>query len=142
MSFPKGICGCSCCCLFFTPSANPLYRRPTHLRDILGSIDHINEFLRDLDYAAYQQDRTTRSAVEREMQIITEAAIRLGPDAESLCPGPDWKGFRGMGNLLRHAYHRVDPRLVWDTVLHELPPMRLAILRTLTALDPPPPTSS
>lgn len=110
----------------------PFRDAPTHLRDILASIDHINQFLLNLDFESYQQDRKTRSAVEREMQIITEASVRLGPDAESLCPGPDWKGFRGMGNLLRHAYHRVDSRLVWDTVLHELPPMRAAILRALT----------
>jgi hypothetical protein len=42
------------------------------------------------------------------MQIMTEAAIRLGGEAERIAPGPDWEGFRGMGNLLRHAYHRID----------------------------------
>ena len=71
------------------------------------------------------------------MQIITEAAIRLGDDAEILCPGPDWRGIRGMGNFLRHEYHRVDDQIVWDTVKHELPTLKAAVLRALT----PPPTS-
>lgn len=79
-----------------------------HFRDILDSIYQIDEFLAGLEFSGYQSDRKTRSAVERELQIITEAAIRLGAEAETLCPGPDWKGFRAMGNVLRHEYHRVD----------------------------------
>jgi uncharacterized protein with HEPN domain len=66
------------------------------------------------------------------LQIITEAAIRLGDEAETLCPGPDWKGFRGMGNILRHQYHQTNDEIVWDTVKDELPPMRTAILKALS----------
>ena len=69
-----------------------------------------------MDFDAYTMDMKTKSAVERQLQIITEAAKRLGDDAETLCPGPDWKGFRGMGDILRHAYHRIDDRTVWNTV--------------------------
>jgi hypothetical protein len=29
-------------------------------------------------------------AVERNLQKISEAAIRLGAEAETLCPGPEW----------------------------------------------------
>jgi uncharacterized protein with HEPN domain len=87
----------------------------------------------------YLLDRKTRSAVERELQVITEAAIRLGNEAEVICPGPDWKGFRGMGNVLRQEYHRVDDRIVWDTVKDELPPMREAILKALTSKPDRPP---
>ena len=55
------------------------------------------------------------------MQIITEAAYRLGEEGAALCSGPDWKGLRGMGNALRHSYHRVDDKVVWDTVTDDLP---------------------
>jgi uncharacterized protein with HEPN domain len=103
-----------------------------HQRDILESIENIDAFLKDMDFAAYQSDLKTRSAVERQMQIITEAAIRLGDDADTLCPGPDWKGFRGMGNFLRHEYHKVDDKIVWDTVKDELPPLKSAVLLSLT----------
>jgi uncharacterized protein with HEPN domain len=94
----------------------PFRNARTHLEDILQSTEHIDEFLLGIDFEGYKEDRKTRSAVERELQIITEAAIRLGDEAEALCPGPDWKGFRGMGNILRHVYHRVDDQIVWNTV--------------------------
>jgi uncharacterized protein with HEPN domain len=44
-----------------------------------------------------------------------------------LCPGPDWKGFMGMGNILRHGYHKVDDKIVWDTVKIDLPALREAV---------------
>lgn len=103
----------------------------THLRDILAGVDLIESFLRGIAFEAYQSDLKTKSAVERQLQIITEAAKRLGDDAELLCPGPDWKGFCGMGDILRHGYHKVDDRLVWDTIQDELPPMREAVLKAL-----------
>jgi len=103
----------------------------THLRDILEAIDHIDSFVKDMDLDAYKADLKTKSAVERQMQIITEAAVRLGDDAEVIAPGPDWKGFRGMGNLLRHAYHRIDDELVWNTVKDDLPVMRQVIVEAL-----------
>jgi uncharacterized protein with HEPN domain len=43
----------------------------------------------------------------------------------------DWKGFRGMGNVLRHGYHRIDDEIVWNTVKEELPPVKAAVLRAL-----------
>jgi uncharacterized protein with HEPN domain len=88
-----------------------------------------------MDFDVYRGDLKTKSAVERQMQIITEAAVRLGEDGDRLCPGVDWKGFRGMGNILRHVYHRIDDKVVWDTIKDELPPAKAAVLR---ALNPPP----
>jgi uncharacterized protein with HEPN domain len=109
----------------------PFRSARNHLEDILQSIDHIDEFLAGLGFEGYQGDRKTRSAIERELQIITEAAIRLGDEAETLCPGPDWKGFRGMGNILRHQYHQVNDEIVWNTVKDELPPMQAAVSKAL-----------
>jgi uncharacterized protein with HEPN domain len=49
----------------------------------LEGLDHIESFLGDVDLEAYKADIKTKSAVERQMQIITEAAKRLGDDAET-----------------------------------------------------------
>ncbi|MGO9930785.1 MAG: DUF86 domain-containing protein [Steroidobacteraceae bacterium] len=50
-----------------------------------------------------------------------------------MCPGVDWKSFRGMGNILRHGYHRIDDEVVWNTVKEELPPVKAAVLNALLA---------
>jgi hypothetical protein len=63
--------------------------------------------------------------------LMAIAGIRKRDDGDRLCPGVDWKGFRGMGNILRHGYHRIDDKIVWDTVKDELPPVKAE----LTASD-------
>lgn len=109
----------------------PFRDNATHLRDVLEGIDHIESFVDGLDFDTYTKDVLRRSAIERQLQIITEAAKRLGDDADKLCPGPDWKGFCRMGDILRHGYHKVDDEIIWNTVKDELPPMREAIMKTL-----------
>jgi uncharacterized protein with HEPN domain len=110
----------------------PFRDADNHLRDILESIEHIEMFLEGVDFDSYKADIRTKSAVERQVQIITEAAYRLGDQADTLCPGPDWKGLRGMGNILRHAYHRVEDQIVWDTVKTEFPPLKIAVQKALS----------
>lgn len=102
----------------------PFRDAASHLRDILAAIGLVELFLGRIDFNEYASDLKTKSAVERQLQIITEAAYRLGDDAERVCPGPDWKGYMGMGNILRHAYHRVDDEVVWNTAKTDLPNLK------------------
>jgi uncharacterized protein with HEPN domain len=82
--------------------------------------------------------KKTTSAVERELQKISEAAVRLGKEAEQLCPGVPWADIRGMGNWLRHQYERVDLETIWTTVERDMANLKSAVQLTLTSL----PTSS
>src|ERR1700674_795531 len=91
-----------------------------------------------LDFDAFREDPKTIAAVERKLQVISEAAVRLGDQAERLCPGLPWHNIRGIGNWLRHQYDRVDIETVWNTVTGDLPPLKVAVNR---ALDSAPPAS-
>lgn len=95
-----------------------------HLRDILRAAALIERFVGDMDFETYRDDLKTKAAVERELQIVTEAAYRLKPEDEHLCPGPDWRKIRGMGNILRHAYDHVNDEAVWNTIKHDLPALK------------------
>lgn len=110
----------------------PFRDNTTHLRDILEAVRHIEAFVVGMDLDAYKADPKTKSAVERQMQIIAEAAVRLGEEAEILAPGPDWKGLRGMGNILRHAYHRTDDELIWNAIQDELPLLKKEIMEVIS----------
>jgi uncharacterized protein with HEPN domain len=105
-----------------------------HLHDILEAIEKIGEFVDNMDFAAYQADEKTKAAVERKIQILTEAIIRLGDESPGAYPEIDQKGDRGMGNLLRHSYHRVDDNIVWGTVKEDLPALKDAIKAILNRL--------
>ena len=95
----------------------------------------IADFVRGMDLGAFREDAKTVAAVERKLLLISEAATRLGEDADRLCPGLPWHNVRGLGNWLRHRYDRVDMEMVWNTIIDDLPPLRSGVLR---ALKPPP----
>lgn len=90
------------------------FREPTlSLRDIADAVTAIRRFTLDMDAAKFRADAKTIAAVERKLQVISEAAIRLGDQAELLCPGLPWRDIRGIGNWLRHQYDHVDVDSVW-----------------------------
>ncbi len=106
------------------------------LTDILLAIRSIDQFLFGIDAAAYANDERTQAAVERKLLIISEAAMRLKETAESLCPDVPWRDIRGIGNWLRHAYDRIDPETIWNTVQDDLPPLKTAVERALKETEP------
>jgi uncharacterized protein with HEPN domain len=75
------------------------FREPSlSLRDIAEAITAIRRFTLDMDAAEFRADAKTIAAVERKLQVISEASIRLGDQAEVLCPGLPWRDIRGIGN--------------------------------------------
>lgn len=104
------------------------------LRDIDVAIDLVREFVSDITQEQFRADRKTEAAVERELQIISEAAYRLGDQAAILCPGVDWRGIRGFGNFLRHEYDNLEAPLVWQVIKEELPLVKIAVQTALAAL--------
>jgi uncharacterized protein with HEPN domain len=102
------------------------------LRDIAESIEEIEEFTAGLDLDEFRGDAKSIAAVERKIQVISEAAMRLGDQANELCPGIPWHEIRGIGNWLRHQYDRVDVFTVWNTIQTDLPPLKAAVREALT----------
>ena len=75
------------------------------------------------------------SAVERQLLIVSEAAIRIH-HAESTylaekAPEIDWPGVRGIGNFIRHRYNKMDFDLVEQVLETYLDPLEAACLRLL-----------
>ncbi len=98
--------------------SNKLARRHS---DIVENADFIASYIDGLQEKAFLADRKTQDAVKRCLQRITEAAIRLGSEAERLIPGYPWKDVRGLGNRLRHEYDSIDASQVWQIAPGELP---------------------
>ena len=109
----------------------PFERPQSYLRDIYESVRLIEEFVQGMNLHDYSQDAKTQAAVERKLLVISEAAVRLGNDAETLCPGVPWRDIRGIGNWLRHQYDRVNSETVWITISDDLPMLETAVEKAL-----------
>jgi uncharacterized protein with HEPN domain len=87
----------------------PSNRPAVRFLDILDNIRLIHSYLQGMDRAAFDADSRTRDAVERCLERLSEAAAKLGAQADELAPGPPWHAIRAFGNVLRRAYDQVDP---------------------------------
>lgn len=108
------------------------FRDPqARLRDINESITQIEEFIHGMDLREFLRDPKAQAAVERKLLVLNHAALKLGEEAEKLCPGIPWTAIRGMGKWLQQQYDRVNPEAVWNTVANDLPQLRASIERAL-----------
>ena len=106
-----------------------------HLEDMREAIVLVEQFTSGKNFDDYQHNTMMRKAVERELQIISEVAYRLGDDAPQVDPGHDWKALRSLGNVLRHAYHRIDDAMLWHVVTTDLPVLKRSVLEALKQYD-------
>lgn len=102
------------------------------LKDILEAVRRIESYTAGMDFESFRESPIVIDAVERNLQKVSEAAIRLGDQAPVLCPSIPWQNVRGMGNWLRHQYDAIDLELIWLTVTDKIPALKASVT---TALD-------
>ncbi|MDN6555533.1 DUF86 domain-containing protein [Acidipropionibacterium acidipropionici] len=73
-------------------------------------------------------------AIERNLQIIGEAAKYLPEELTGAHPEIAWPQIRGFRNILVHRYFGVDPDIVRDVVETHLPPLA-EVLRSYVATE-------
>lgn len=92
-----------------------------YLSDILDSSSAIEEFVKDLSFEGFCNDRKTYSAVIREFEIIGEAVGKLSDELKRKHPDVEWQDIKDFRNLLTHEYFGVDLEIVWKIVQDDLP---------------------
>jgi uncharacterized protein with HEPN domain/predicted nucleotidyltransferase len=86
------------------------------LHDILEAVEGIESTVLGMTFAEYQQSWQVRRAVERGVEIISEASRHVPDELKQRYPHIYWREIAGIGNLLRHEYGRIDDRIMWRVV--------------------------
>jgi uncharacterized protein with HEPN domain len=107
------------------------------LLDILESIDAVADITNGLTFESYSDDYKTRRAVERCVEVISEATRHLPSNWKSDFPNTPWREIAAIGNLLRHEYYRIDDLLMWKIATQSLPEVRLVMVELQSRLPPP-----
>lgn len=103
-----------------------------YLRDILDCCEFNAENLQDRTLDDYIENRLLRQAIERNFEIIGEAAGRLSKtDPETAQGIRDIADIIAFRNVLIHGYDLVSHELVWKVVTEDHPPVLTAELRQL-----------
>lgn len=106
------------------------YDRLVHMRDRIGLI---MELWRGWSSADAVADQTRWAAFERHLEVISEASRDL-PAEWKVRHGehiPCTK-VSGLGNLLRHVYHRLDGHILWDIYENDLAELEQSIVAMLS----------
>ena len=108
------------------------------LWDMLDAARTIVEFTADLTYARYLADRKTQLAVEREVEVIGEAARRVSQAFQEAHGEIPWKKIVAQRPVLAHEYGEIRQDILWVVATKHVPELILELER----LIPSPPSSA
>lgn len=83
--------------------------------DMVASGEAILRFARG-GKARFLEDDMMRRAIEREFEIMGEAARRLSEDFRAASPQVPWRTIIAFRNYLIHGYDSIVPEKVWAAV--------------------------
>lgn len=107
------------------------------LSDMLGAVDEAIEIVDGLSIGDYRQRAVIRRAVERCIEIVSEASKHLPDDLKNQHPDAYWQEIKAVGNLLRHEYQRVDDLVMWRIATKYFLELRVVPIQMIAALDGP-----
>lgn len=70
---------------------------------------------------AWDNDRLMRLAAEAVIDRIGDAAGKLPAEVRAAMPGVPWDDVRANRVLVAHIYHRIDPKILWATLVQDVP---------------------
>jgi uncharacterized protein with HEPN domain len=101
--------------------------------DMTQAIRYIQAFTNDLSFDEYLNDIRTISAVERQFEILGEAARRISDEYRQAHPAINWQRIVGLRNIVAHRYDEVRQDILWTIIQSEL----ASLLAQLEVLLPP-----
>lgn len=97
------------------------------IHDILETIERVQGKLAGKSFAEFEAEWDLRFVVQRAIEIISEATRRLPEELKATRPEIEWRSIAGIGSVLRHEYHTISNKVIWDVVQADLPPLQMAI---------------
>lgn len=97
------------------------------IHDILETIARVELKVAGKSFAEFQADWEFQFVVQRAIEVVSEATRRLPDDLKAMRPEIHWRSIAAIGNVLRHEYHAISNRIVWNAVQQDLPPLKAAV---------------
>lgn len=95
-----------------------------YLFDIQTSIDSINEYLGDKkDFNTYKANKLLRRGIERELEIIGEAASKI-LKIDANFPINNARKIVDLRNWVIHGYDTIDDVIIWGIISRQLPNLK------------------
>jgi uncharacterized protein with HEPN domain len=106
-----------------------------YIKDILISIQDVEEFTTGITFEDFLKDKKTIKAVIRSLEVLGEASKKIPDEIRNRYPRIPWKRMAGMRDKLIHEYFGVDLEIVWNVAKKELPPVKSSIEELVREID-------
>ena len=108
-------------------------RDDAYLLDMLVAARKALTFAAELTYPQFVRSDLHQNAILKVLEIVGEAASRIGEDTRQAHPEISWPQIVGLRNRIVHAYFEIDLDVVWRIVQEDLP----ELISQLEPLVPP-----
>jgi uncharacterized protein with HEPN domain len=108
-----------------------------YLWDMLTAARAVVTFTHGRSLAEYESDLLLRSAVERQIEIIGEAARRVSRELQEAHPEIPWRPIQAQRHVLAHDYGEIKHGRIWRVAETHVP----ELIVQLEPLVPAPPRS-
>jgi uncharacterized protein with HEPN domain len=85
----------------------------SYLIDIVDCIMDINEFTKSIQYYQFEKDKMRKLAVERQLEVIGQAANKISKETQEILKGIPWANIIGLRNKLAHDYGEILAERIW-----------------------------
>ena len=102
-------------------------RNPERLAHILNAITNIFEFVENVTYEQFKQEKMRQFAIAKNLEIIGEAAYHLTQDLIENNPHVEWKKIMGLRHVLVHEYYHINLELIWNVIENKLTNLQVQI---------------
>ncbi len=117
----------------------PESRDSAYLWDMLEAARSAIEFVEGLTSDQFLHNRMVQAAVERQVEILGEAARRLSDSYKEAHPEIPWHRIVGLRNVLAHEYGEIIQSRMWTLTVNQIPELIAQLERII---PPSPPAAS
>jgi uncharacterized protein with HEPN domain len=100
---------------------------------MLAAIEEIREFIQDITFDEFQDNRKTVRAVLYNLAIIGESVRGIPLELEASHPEIPWDDVRGMRNIVIHEYFQVNLSIIWQTVQEDLASLETSLRQLINS---------
>lgn len=95
--------------------------------DLIDLCRETADHLRRVDLEDFLESKALQRAIERTLELIGEAANQLGADRPRI--DVPWNQIARLRIVLAHVYHKVEPRILFQTATEDVPRLLRALER-------------
>ena len=111
----------------------PNSREAGYLWDMLQAALRLQQFTAGVSYEDYLNSILLQSAVERQLEILGEAARRMSEAFRQEHPEIPWSSIIGQRNVIAHQYDDINLQQLWAVITSDIP----TLISQLEPLIPP-----